>query len=468
MANPHSKTETRGSERRRESQFSAEEIAQARAEIKRAFELAGLVSPQGHAVCPKCGKTGRNKVKLYPQGGWHCFSGNWCHGTDNSAVDLLLEQGWNFTEAVAGLLGRPVPQRTRNTAPTPVISAEIDGFKAVCDTEVYDALRAFGDLEAAKKYFARWHISGDAVAELGSTMITNPGKVQAAMLAQFGRERLIASGVLSPGENDRPDYWTVGSEHYPVLEPHRDPHGRTVGLQARPSLKREARYKAHLTYAAAKKEAEARGESFRDPEWNERYVGKFSSLRGGQTGVHLIGGGLPRIAKLENGATVYVVEGLKDLLAMRTLGFEAYALPGVGVTPPAVALAQLGRMNLALAFDADEGGDTGTARLTSSLARAGIVSDELMAEWRSEYQGSDHQVITAGLGALGLEGEMLQAAAQTALSRLAAGLRCWRKRPPQGMDVADVLVSRHAAKGCRCATCRTSRGERTRVVPVPR
>jgi hypothetical protein len=445
---------------RRDPLFSAEEVSEARGEIKRAFELAGLVSQNGHPVCPVCGKTGASRVKLFPEGGWHCFSGSWCHGHNGGAVDLLVSRGWGFTEAVAALLGRPVPTRSgRRTGPTnPVtIVADIDGFKAVCDSDVYQALLDEGDLAAAQRYFARWHISDEAVAELGATFVTDPAGTQARMLERFGRDRLIAAGVISPG-SDRPDYWCVGSEHYPLLEPHRSPNGTTVGLQARPSAKREARYRAHLAYAAARRAAEAVGDTFREPAWNERYVGKFSSLRGGQTGVHLIGGGLPRLAELEDDTSVYIVEGLKDLLAMRTLGFEAYALPGVGVTPPPVALAELSRFTLSMAFDADDGGDTGIARLSQSLARAGIVTDELAAEWRSANADmSATDAVAAGLATLGLGDDGLAAATATMAARSQRGLGCRRKRPPQGMDVTDVLVERRAAEGCRCAACRAWR-----------
>jgi hypothetical protein len=42
-------------------------------------------------------------------------------------------------------------------------------------------------------------------------------------------------------------------------------------------------------------------------------------------------------------------------------------------------------------------------------------------------------------------------------------LRLWRKRPPQGMDIADVLrdhVKTKVVSGCTCRACRFARAQK--------
>ena len=98
-------------------------------------------------------------------------------------------------------------------------------------------------------------------------------------------------------------------------------------------------HKKHTAYSAAKKEAEARGETYREPTADERYVGKFSSLRGGQQGKHLVGGGLNRLVN-RNRYDGYIVEGIKDMLAMRNFA-RGLRTACVGVAPPPEAMPSL-------------------------------------------------------------------------------------------------------------------------------
>lgn len=429
---PGNKTEER------DSKFSDTDLDTARTDIKRAFELCGLADSKGNPICPQCGKGGKSRVKFFRDGGFKCFSAGNCYGRKAGAVDLVMERlGVPFPEAVALLLGRPVKEKTRGAKPMPppvVIETEANEFRAVVDSAVYDAIASHGSVAAAARYYARFHIDRAAVEEAGTFLIEDIPAMQKALLDQFGRDRLIACGVVIVKDDDKPDFWVV-NEQYPVGEPHRHPQGQILGLQFRPSLEQEKRYKAHRAYSNAKNEALAKGETFREPRYEERYVPKFMSLKGGTGTDHLVGCGLPRLAKIrqDHSQTVYIVEGFKDMLAMRTLGFEAYALPGAGTTPPKEALRLLSSFNIALSFDADEGGDVGGARLEAVLARHGILTEgadlpEDAEAWATSWRAFREE----------------------------HALRCYRKRPPAGMDIADVLadhVKTRPQKGCRCRAC---------------
>lgn len=429
--------------------FSPEEVSKARSNIKRAFELSGLVS-NGHPVCPQCGKTGNKRVKLFSDGGYKCYSAGACVGRKGGAVDLVMDRAnVSFIEAVGAILGRTA---LRNAPRDVRISVDAgDSFTAVADTEVFDALCALGDVEAAVAYYGQWHIAPEAVRE-SKSVVVDAAQVRQVLTDRFGRERLVAAGLVVPREG-KSDFWVV-NERYPAIEPHLSAEGHCVGLQTRPSDQQYARYQKHTEYARQRREAVARGEDFRPPGPDERYVPKFLSLRGGQVGVHLVGCGLHRLASLGDGATVYIVEGFKDMLAMRTLGFEAYALPGAGIAPPPAVIAELSRFRLAIAFDADEGGDLGSVRLGATLAANGIVPDAMLDQWRVEYPHTNTLwSVRYGLESIGLTDERLKRAGTTAKRRMAAGWGCWRKRPPEGFDVADVVVSRKAEAGCTCSTC---------------
>lgn len=445
-----------------QERFSEDEIATARNSIARAFELGGFVNEQGQAICPQCGKTGSGRVKLFPDGGYKCFSAQGCVGRKGGAVDLLVEKAdYRFFDAVAALIGRPLRDgRAAPKRPTVALVEGEDGFRAECDPEVYEALMSHGNVVSAQRYYGRFHIDPEVVAQSGAVIIADCETAQRDLMTRFGAERLAASGLYRPAEADRREYWVV-NENYPVIEPHYNLEGRVVGLQARPSLKREGRYRAHVAYSKAKKVAEAAGESFREPAANERYVPKFLSLRGGQAGVHLQGCGLERLLGFEVGEKVYIVEGFKDLLAMRTLGFAAYALPGTGVVPSAAVIDTLARFNLTMAFDADEGGDSGTQRLVDVLGRGGIFDEETAARL-----GTDEAAIIAHLATLGLDEAEQTRVARFAKRRGELGLWLRRKRPPEGMDVTDVLVDRHAGEGCDCVSCIAWRLARREQTPV--
>lgn len=408
--------------------FTDSEIEEAKTNIQLAFSLAGLVAGS-HLVCPSCGKTGPNRVKLYADGGWHCFSSNWCHSSGNRAVAVLTDSGWGFRDAVSALLGRR-HSKPRNAPERPKpVDVAVSSFKAAVDTEVYEALWEMSDADAAAEYYGRWHVSSEAVAEARCAVVPDFADASAKLLSRFGRDRLVSCGLLSPGEPPRKDYWVVNQD-YPVLEPHLSADGRIVGLQARPSYERARLVAAHKAYVRERNEAEASGREMRDPTYAEKYRPPFSSLRGG-TADHLVGIGVPRLAALDHGSAVYLAEGAKDAMAGWTMGIDAYGVPGASVRIPRSVLAVLRRMDVRVAFDGDSGGDEGAERLLGQLAAAGIVP------LRIEPAGVEPWIREKAPYAEEGRIPALMAAAE---ARRSLGLDCRRARPPDGMDLADVLA----------------------------
>lgn len=329
----------------RAASFTDEELAAARLEVSRAFALRGAVTEDGNPVCLSCGEGRRGKVKLFADGGWHCRP---C-GAHGDAIGVLRDAGWSFPAAVLDLLGRPA-RRPADIKPAAKLPAASAPFTATLDVEVYQALLATGSLEAAVAFYAGFKISPQAVAESGAVYVEDPYRAARTLVREFGVERLVASGLALPAEQGKGTRLLVNAQ-YPIVEPHRRADGAPTGLQFRASPEQ-----------AAKVEAHKRGEG--------AYVPKFLSLRGAGT-EHLLGCGLPRLAGLRPGTQVRICEGFKDLLAARSMGWEAYALPGAGTAPPPAALEVLRRHRLMLMFDGDDAGQAGAERLTDRLREAG-------------------------------------------------------------------------------------------------
>jgi 5S rRNA maturation endonuclease (ribonuclease M5) len=395
--------------------FSDADIEDAKRRMTRAFELSGLVH-DGNPVCPRCGKGGKQKVKIRDNGSWTCMRG--CGGSGNEAAIWFLAErmgvsevkGRAFLELVGLLLDRPLPARDSGTEmkpialdPTVKIQA-VEEFHAVVDTDVYQAVMQAGSLKGAQQYYGRWHISSDVVAESKAVMLTDVDGLKKSLLARFGEDRLIACGILRGADEERDAFWML-SVDYPVIEPHCRPDGTVVGMQFRPSYKRETRYRKHVEYKKQRDAAEAAGTSFRDPRADEKYVPKFLSLRGGVPGEHLVGCGLPRLMDIDSQTDVCVVEGFKDYLAMRTLGFEAYAIPGAKALPTERVSRVLKRHTMVLCLDADEAGLAGADALEAHFANLEVPN------------------------------------------------RRSRRSFPDGWDVTDYLVSKAAQSGCTCDTC---------------
>jgi 5S rRNA maturation endonuclease (ribonuclease M5) len=250
-------------------------------------------------------------------------------------------------------------------------------------------------------------------------VLTDPVGLQRALLARFGRDRLLACGLLTVASSGR-DFFLFNDE-YNVVEPHHTPDGHVSGLQFRPSPAQKAKVDAHKAWKKRWSGRSDRDGNVLDPSdaWKQAYeadpaaagekvgyVTPFLSLRGGTPG-HLLGCGLPRLARIDTGATVYVVEGFKDLIAARSLNVEAYAIPGTGVMPGDAAITVLRRHKVVVALDGDAAGAKGREAVAAHLREHGV------------------EVITRTL--------------------------------PSGMDMADLLVDRTARTGCACGTCTTWR-----------
>lgn len=397
MPNVETRARPRPGEARSGTRVTDTDIDAAAANLVAAFQLAGLVAGAGLA-CPACGTTKPKKVVLRADKKyWKCFR---C-GAYGGAIRLVEERlGVGFVDAVNLLNGRTARNGVAAAPVEPADLPVVETFRAAVDVEVYEAVLASpaASVDAAVAYYGVWHIDGDVVAEQRARMIVDPDGLRDELVARFGADRLVAAGLAKPartvltdrGERRQLPFRLLVGRDYPVVEPQIGPSGAVVNMQFRPSARQQRRIRAHKA---------GKG----------RYVPKFLSLAG-QTEHHLIGCGLARIATLDRPRTIYVVEGFKDLLAARTMGAEAYAMPGTGVLPPPKVLRFLrdGGHTMLVALDGDDAGVAARAVTVAHFAAAGFGPERLRE----------------------------------------------KTDMPAGMDVCDILVDRHARRGCRCGTCR--------------
>jgi hypothetical protein len=361
------------------------ETVTARLNIAAALALVGSLDGE-RPRCPKCGRSKNGKVAVFADGGFHCHG---CGYHANNAVDFLVDQGWSFVNAKKALNGQAYDG---NPAPVDLPTVELrPEFTAVPDPEVYAAVLECGDVDKAVEFYGRWFIDPDAVRRSRVTRIVDQAGMARTLKNLFGAERLIASGLATD------EGLFLVNARYPVVEPHLLPDGRVAGLQFRASEDTEADIAAHKAYTKARDEAKARGEKYTGRK--VEYVPKFLSLRGAPI-TSRCGFGLQRLADLragvDNGARpgkVYVVEGQKDVLAANTLGLEAYGLAGAGLKPVRAVCNLLLPFEVHVSLDGDAAGAEGRQRLLEHFAAHGVTA-------------VDHP-------------------------------------PPDGMDICDVLVSKH-------------------------
>jgi 5S rRNA maturation endonuclease (ribonuclease M5) len=390
--------------------FNDEDINKAKGKLSLAFALLGLYK-DGVKVCPSCGADKPKKVVFKSsktgQDYWKCYP---C-GNFSDAIKLLKDfGGMEFYDAIGALL--ELDGFSKPDALVPVEKAE-KSFSAVVDVEVYDFIRDFGDIEAAVNYWSTWHIDGEVVRQSGSTVITDANSLHRELVNFFGWDRLIAAGVVIViDEKDK--YFLINAE-YPVIEVHESPSGHVVGMQFRPSLKQREKVLAHKRWKERWSKESRDGVSAADA-WKvaynkdpiaagERsgYVTPFLSIKG--AGVDsLVGCGIHRMHTLPAGSKIYIVEGFKDMLAARSMGVEAYAIPGTGVMPSKKVCAMLSRFDVIVVLDGDAAGAKGRENLMAHLT-ANNVKARVMSDIRED------------------------------------------------LDIADLLVERYAHQGCDCATC---------------
>ena len=376
---------------------------QARSMIREAFAMAGLVSG-GKYVCPACQRVHSKKgtLSVRDRGTWKCFSSD--EGGD--AISLIQDTfGYTFPQAVNTLLGRPVdgqeapPKPKKRDLPPP---PEETRPASVVDPEVYGAVLQFSGQEgrdAAADYYGYWHISREAVMESGAAVVLDTRAMERELVKRFGMERLHQCGLVVKTQKGK-DYFLVNRD-YPVIEPHITPRGLVVGMQFRPSVAQRAKVEAHKRYVAAKE----RGDTS-VPE--AKYVPKFMSLSGIDADMSLVGFGLRRLWDAPPNTIVRVVEGFKDYLAARTMGHEAFGIPGVSAVLSENVVNLLRPHRIAVALDGDDAGAAARDKWVEMLRERGVRARSL---------------------------DM-----------------------PPSMDVADILVKRHADSGCTDEVCTDFRG----------
>lgn len=417
-------------ERRSKNRYKAEQISEADRMIAKAFVLLGLTT-ENTLVCPICStsKRGKVKIKQSAQTGrpyWRCHrctdpgEGSELRPWGGSAIDLLkLYGGRDFPTAVGELLSDVNEGASAEKISSVTIAPS---FRATVDVEIYDNIRDAGSYDKAAEYYGRWHISPESVRAVGATLIEDPEGLAEQLTSEYGLHRLSEAGVVTEGKDGSTVF--LFSEDYCVVEPHTAPSGHVVGMQFRPSPRRLEAVAAHKQWKKRwsgvqdqNGETVEPAEAWRRAYSKDRTVGRrspyvtpFLSLRGGGPD-HLVGGGLHLLYPLPSGSDVYVVEGIKDLMAAHTMGVAAYAIPGVSAIPPERAIAILRKHRLHVMLDGDKAGEQGRENLVNELRSAGV-----------DASPADHL--------------------------------------KDGMDVTDTLVEREAHVGCPCGTCEAWRAER--------
>ena len=380
------------------TRISEEDKEQAKRNISEAFAMAGLVSG-GRYVCPACQKVHSKKgtLSVRDRGTWKCFSSD--EGGDS--ISLIQEAfGYSFPQAVNALLGRPIDgEGTPPPKPKVRDLPPVDETRptSTIDPEVYGAVLQFAGnagREAAAEYYGYWHISPDAVYESGSAMVLDTRAMESALVERFGMKRLHDCGLVVKTQKGK-DYFLLNKD-YPVIEPHITPQGYVVGMQFRPSVEQRKKVEAHKRWAAAKE----RGDTS-VPE--VKYVPKFMSLSGIDADASLIGFGLRRLWQAPPNTIVRVVEGFKDYLAARTMGHEAFGIPGTSAVLSDNVVALLKRHRIAVALDGDSAGEKARENWVEQLRERGVRARSIPM--------------------------------------------------PPNMDVADILVKRHADQGCADEVC---------------
>lgn len=433
MPSAHTRSQTPRSASSTLATFTDVEKLEAKQNLRLAGWLAGLTGDD-QFICPTCrvSHVGDSFVLRTDQGSWKCFKSD----TRGDAISIVQQEyGLSFPDAVNVLLGRP-PRRglTKPLRPVPAVLPDIPSkasFVATVDSEVYAAVRDFSGeagVVAAQEYYGRWHIAPGAVSEAGSAVVLDTRAMERELTKRFGIERLKASGLVTVTRHGK-DYFLCNRD-YPVIEAHITPAGKIAGMQFRPSPQQMVKVQAHKSWKkrrdafldphmgpireweARQLQAREKGEEFSEPkpqlelpEYPEEkipYVPPFLSLNGAGPD-SLVGCGLVRLWAAPAGSEVVVVEGFKDLLAARTMGREAFGIPGTGGMPSAKVCEVLKRHKLLVALDGDAAGDKSRMKVVQYFRDQGIEAE-----------------------------------------------KSWM---PPGLDVTDMLVQKFAHAGCSCATC---------------
>ena len=381
------------------------EIDSASRQLPLAAALCGLADGK-NLTCPWCGTSKRGTVQLVTSTTGSYFKCHKCKGFAGATKLVQEILGVSFPEAVDLLNGKN-PDNTGETdehrsqrlaeAAKRAEAMAKNSFKAELSEQtvaVYNAVLASANasLPEAVRYYATWHVSAEAVATVGFVYITEPDALARELVATFSVDTIVKSGVAVPVEEGSIDRLGLGLRFmFSANYPVVEPQIGPSGNCMSMQFRPSAKQKAKIS-------AHKRG--------GGPYVPAFMSLRGAGAD-HMVGIGLEYLCKLAP-TRVDIVEGAKDVAADLTLGNKAFGMPGTGVLPPAKsvkALAKAGH-SLRICMDGDKAGRDSQQ----------MVFNHLVANGFPEARLTIHEM-------------------------------------PTDMDIADVLVSRHAAQGCTCATC---------------
>lgn len=371
---------------------------EARELLVETFQKLGLVTPSGNPICPACAASKKGQVALKKTD--EKFSPTWkCYrcGERGSSIDaVLIKLSLDNTQARLAariILGKaPLPKNIEKS--TAVLS--LDTRKSTADPEVYKELMQTGSTAGAIEFWGKWHISPEAVLESASVLLDDPKGSANYLMRRFGLSRLQKSGLVGGKTGD----WFLfgnGSDNfsYSIIEPQTNSEGDILNMQFRATGKTAELAQLHKNWVSAGKDGG------NDDQEKPPYVPRFVSLAGMEKSSQ-VGYGLFRLSQIEP-SKVYILEGFKDLLAARTMGYEAYSIAGVSHMPTQLAINILSKHNLVLVLDGDSAGELGRESITKLFESVGL---------KSKIQP----------------------------------LR-------EGYDMADVLIERKAHTGCSCETC---------------
>lgn len=171
-----------------------------------------------------------------------------------------------------------------------------DEYVYSLDGEILKWLIAKAGLsELAQKFlFEERHFKKDVIHDLNIKSVTDSKKAKDSLIATFGEDRCVKSGIVRRGEYGSYFYFYTPCLLFPYFEQ----DGKLVGIQSR--------------YLGDKKDAP-----------------RFQFLAAQKTRVF----NLPILNTLNRGEKLYISEGITDCLAMLSSGLKAVAIPSATIQP---------------------------------------------------------------------------------------------------------------------------------------
>ncbi len=269
---------------------------------------------------------------------WRCFA---CEKGGNVIslvmsymnLDFLSACRWLATEFKVDLENElpctPIlPRKRKPRPPKPKKSIDYDLYHWVFQ-------KAGLSPRAQRFLYDQRHYSPEVVTSLGIASITDPLRFADGLVAQFGPERSLKSGLLrtNPSDNPSGDHQLSCAFATPCLIfPYRDIQGRIISVQSR-----------HLG--------------------SRTKVPRFQFIKGSAVSIF----NQPVLATLAPDEPLYIAEGVTDCLALMTLGHKAVAVPGATLLK-AKDIVLFTHRNLYMYPDADAAGQHLYDKLSALLA----------------------------------------------------------------------------------------------------